>query len=145
MLRTKATLADFFPNIIDVRLSREEGLKLPIPFAISWLFDTWVINKAKEHSEFKPLAKWNYFLPSQILHGDQLLRKRSDWNDMNKETEEILVSPVNPGYQFHNNDSNVQLEDKVYSSGSTGTLFLKIQNFKCNHCSCRYFTVFKNQ
>lgn len=40
MLRTKATLADFFTNIIDVRLSREEGLKLPIPFAISWLFDT---------------------------------------------------------------------------------------------------------
>lgn len=71
--------------------------------------------------------------------------KEVSWNDMNKETGEILVSPVNPGYQFHNNDSNVQLEDKVYSSGSTGTLFLKIQNFKCNHCSCRYFTVFKNQ
>lgn len=31
MLRTKAMLADFFTNIIDVWLSREEGLKSSYP------------------------------------------------------------------------------------------------------------------
>lgn len=86
MLGTRAMLADFSINMIDVQLSREESLKVTIPFSTSWFF--WhlkPINKAKGLSEFKPFPKWNYYIPSQIFHKAPNFKKRSLLNDVNKE------------------------------------------------------------
>ena len=107
MLRTKAMLADFFTNIIDVWLSREEGLKSSHPICYQLVLTPELSTRQKSIQSLSHLQSETIFYHHKYFMETNFWEKEVSWNDMNKETGEILVSPVNSGYQFHNNDSNV--------------------------------------